>query len=72
MLSIRRTVSRPLRIRADGHAIKDEVVARLFPLRDRHINFRGRCLFSIRASGPGQGLRPFRDPKDEENGEALG
>ncbi|MFD8959173.1 hypothetical protein ACFV0W_20050 [Streptomyces anulatus] len=34
--------------------------------------FSTRYLFSIRASGPGQGLRSFRDPKDEEDDEALG
>ncbi|OKJ51656.1 hypothetical protein AMK28_24905 [Streptomyces sp. CB02115] len=34
--------------------------------------FSTRHLFNIRASGPGQGLRPFRDPKDEEDDEALG
>jgi hypothetical protein len=56
-------------LRAEGHEIKDEDVARLSPLKDRHINFLGRCLFNIKASGPGQGLRPFRDPdatKDDE------
>jgi hypothetical protein len=31
----------------------------------------GRYLFNIKASGPGQGLRPFRDPdaaEDDEEG----
>ncbi|WSI68044.1 hypothetical protein OG471_41105 [Streptomyces sp. NBC_01336] len=28
-----------------------------------HINFLGRYLFNIKASGPGHGLRPFRDPE---------
>ncbi|MET8601345.1 hypothetical protein [Streptomyces althioticus] len=42
---------------------------RLAPLRDRHINFLGRYLFNITASGPGQGLRPFRDPDAVEDGE---
>ncbi|PWI05467.1 hypothetical protein DIZ27_39120 [Streptomyces sp. NWU339] len=27
----------------------------------------GRYLFNIRASGPGQGLRPFRDPDAPED-----
>ncbi|MEV7129165.1 hypothetical protein [Streptomyces sp. NPDC093260] len=36
-------------------------MARLSPLRDRHINLLGRCLFNTRSSGPGQGLRPLRD-----------
>ncbi|WP_395575883.1 hypothetical protein [Streptomyces sp. BK79] len=47
----------------------DEDVARLSPLKDRHINFLGRYLFNITASGPGQGLRPFRDPDAVEDGE---
>jgi hypothetical protein len=47
---------------AEGHEIKDEDVARLSPLKDRHINFLGRYLFNIAASGPAQGLRPLRDP----------
>ncbi|OMI37312.1 transposase Tn3 family protein [Streptomyces sparsogenes DSM 40356] len=50
-------------LRAEGHDIKDEDVARLSPLKDRHINFLGRYLFNIKASGPGQGLRPLRNPE---------
>lgn len=38
-------------------------------LKDRHINFLGRYLFNIKASGPGQGLRPFRDPDAAEDDE---
>jgi hypothetical protein len=58
------------RLRAAGHDIKDEDVVRLSPLKDRHINFLGRYLFNIKASGPGQGLRPFRDPDAiEDEGE---
>lgn len=49
-------------LRAEGHDIEDEDVARLSPLKDRHIDFLGRYLFNINASGPGQGLRPLRDP----------
>ncbi|MFB7014081.1 MULTISPECIES: hypothetical protein [unclassified Streptomyces] len=37
--------------------------------KDRHINFLGRYLFNIKASGPGQGLRPFRDPDAAEDGD---
>jgi hypothetical protein len=29
----------------------------------------GRYLFNIKASGPGQGLRPFRDPAAVEDAE---
>jgi hypothetical protein len=39
------------------------------PLKDRNINFLGRYLFNIRASGTGQGLRPFRDPAAVEDNE---
>ncbi|WP_430981037.1 hypothetical protein [Streptomyces luteoverticillatus] len=46
--------------------MKDEEVARLSQLKDRHINFLGRYLFNIKASGPGQGLRPLRDPEAVE------
>jgi TnpA family transposase len=58
------------RLRAEGHDIKDEDVARLSPLKDRHINFLGRYLFNIKASAPGQGLRPFRDPDAAEDDES--
>ncbi|MGP4003459.1 Tn3 family transposase [Streptomyces sp. 8N706] len=53
-------------LRAEGHEIKDEDVARLSPLKDRHINFLGRYQFNIKASGPGPGLRPLRDPDAPE------
>jgi hypothetical protein len=33
------------------------------------ISFLDRYLFDIKASGPGQGLRPFRDPDAAENNE---
>lgn len=64
------TWTRPLPgSRAEGHDIKDEDVAWLSPLKDRHINFLGRYPFNIKASGPGQGLRPFRDPEGAEDEE---
>lgn len=50
------------RFRAEGHDIKDEGVARLSPLKDRHINFLRRYLFNIKSSGPGHGLRPLPAP----------
>ncbi|GAA2277874.1 hypothetical protein GCM10010145_58590 [Streptomyces ruber] len=56
-------------LRAGGHDIKDEDVARLSPLEDRRITFLGRYLFNIKASGPGQGLRPFRAPDAIEDDE---
>ncbi len=55
------------RLRAEGQDIRDEGVARLSPLKDRHISFLGRCLFNIKAGGPGQGPRPFRDPEAVED-----
>lgn len=57
------------RLRAEGHDVKDKDVARRSPLKDRHINFLGRYLFNIKASGSGQGLRPFRDPDAAEDDE---
>lgn len=56
-------------LRAEGHDIKDGDVARRSLLRDRHVDFLGRYLFNITASGPGQGLRPFRDPDAPEDGD---
>ncbi|MFD5034106.1 Tn3 family transposase [Streptomyces sp. NPDC058405] len=49
-------------LRAEGHDLKDEDAARLSPLKNRHINFMGRCQFHFAASGPGEGLRSLGDP----------
>lgn len=51
-------------LRADGHEISDEDVARLSPLRHRHVNF-GRCSFT--ASGPHGRLRQLRDPNTADS-----
>lgn len=52
-------------LRAEGHDIKDEDVARHSPLKDRHINLLGR--YSFTASVPAAGaLRPLRDPDAPE------
>jgi hypothetical protein len=48
------------RVRAEGHDIKDEDVARLPPLKHRNVNCLGR--YSFTASQPVDGLRPLRDP----------
>ncbi|MFJ9473091.1 hypothetical protein [Streptomyces caniferus] len=48
---------------------RGEDVARLSPLKDRHINFLGRYLFNIKDSCPGQSLCPFRDPDPAEGTE---
>jgi hypothetical protein len=53
-------------LRAEGHDLKGEDVARLSPLKDRHINFMGRYQFNFAADGPGEGLRPLRDPDGPE------
>jgi hypothetical protein len=47
-------------LRAQGQELKDEDVARLSPLKNRHINFLGRYAFE--ATSPLGGLRPLRDP----------
>ncbi|MEN8655890.1 Tn3 family transposase [Streptomyces sp. 21So2-11] len=48
-------------LRAEGHDIKDEDVARLSPLRHKNLNVLGR--YSFTASQPvGGTLRPLRDP----------
>lgn len=48
-------------LRAEGHDIKDEDVARLSPLKHKNPNCLGR--YNFRASTPSAGaLRPLRDP----------
>ncbi|MCX4548221.1 MULTISPECIES: Tn3 family transposase [unclassified Streptomyces] len=47
-------------LRAEGHEIRDEDVARLSPLKHRNLNVLGR--YSFTASVPRDGLRPLRDP----------
>ncbi|MCX4825871.1 transposase [Streptomyces sp. NBC_01142] len=47
-------------LRAEGHEIRDEDVARLSPLRHRNLNCLGR--YSFTASQPVDGLRPLHDP----------
>jgi hypothetical protein len=48
-------------LRAEGHKIRDEDIARLSPLKHKNLNVLGR--YSFTASIPvGGGLRPLRDP----------
>ncbi|MFJ6438571.1 Tn3 family transposase [Streptomyces sp. NPDC091416] len=47
-------------LRAEGHEILDEDVARLSPLVHKNLNVLGR--YSFTASTPKGGLRPLRDP----------
>ena len=49
-------------LRAEGHEIRDEDVARLSPLKHKNLNVLGR--YSFTASQPGDGLRPLRDPDE--------
>ncbi|WSP35878.1 transposase [Streptomyces sp. NBC_01244] len=59
-------------LRAEEHAIGDEDIARLSPLKHKDLNVLGR--YSFTASTPdGGGLRPLRDPDvvefdDDEDG----
>lgn len=59
-------------LRAEGHEIRDEDVARLSPLKHRNLNVLGR--YSFTATQPAGGtLRPLRDPDaagldDDEDG----
>jgi hypothetical protein len=48
-------------LRAEGHEIRDEDIARLSPLKHKNLNLLGR--YSFTASVPAVGaLRPLRDP----------
>ena len=51
-------------LRAEGHLVKDEDVARLSPLLHEHINMLGRYSFSVPDSVARGELRPLRDPAD--------
>ncbi|MFF8996011.1 Tn3 family transposase [Streptomyces sp. NPDC014983] len=52
-------------LRANGHEIRDEDIARLSPLKHRNLNLLGR--YSFTASVPAAGaLRPLRDPDGPE------
>jgi TnpA family transposase len=59
-------------LRAEGHEIRDEDVARLSPLKHKNLNVLGR--YSFTASQPVDGLRPLRDPEavdldDDDDGQ---
>ncbi|MFA7764367.1 hypothetical protein V6D24_17585 [Streptomyces sp. NRRL S-448] len=60
-------------LRAEGHEIPGENIARLSPLKHRNLNILGR--YSVTATQPAGGtLRPLRDPDaaglDDEDGAA--
>ncbi|MFI6061832.1 hypothetical protein [Streptomyces sp. NPDC051286] len=57
---------------AIGAALADDQPTNLWPwsgYRSAPAAFLGRYLFTIKASGPGQGLRPFRNPDSVEDDE---
>jgi len=59
-------------LRAEGHEIRDEDMARLSPLKHKDLNVLGRYSFTV--SQPGDGLRPLRDPEavdldDDDDGQ---
>lgn len=61
-------------LRAEGHEIRDEDIARLSPLKHKNLNVLGR--YSFTAAVPADGtLRPLRDPdaprldEDDDGGE---
>lgn len=47
-------------LRAEGHEIRDEDIARLSPLKHKNLNVLGH--YSFTPSTPAGGLRPLRDP----------
>jgi hypothetical protein len=52
-------------LKAEGHEIREEDIARLSPLKHRNLNLLGR--YSFTASTPAAGtLRPLRDPDAPE------
>lgn len=63
-------------LRAEGHEISNEDVARLSLLKFKNLNVLGR--YSFAPSTPPQGLRPLRDPdaseldEDDEDDEGEG
>ena len=52
--------------RAEGMEVKPEDVARLSPLIHKHINFQGRYSFALSESVARGGLRPLRDPYEQD------
>ncbi len=53
-------------LRAEGLEIKPEDVARLSPLSHKHMNFQGRYSFALSESVARGGLRPLRDPCEQD------
>jgi len=53
-------------LRVEGLEVKPEDVARLSPLIHKHINFQGRYSFALSESVAQGGLRPLRDPYEQD------
>jgi hypothetical protein len=53
-------------LRDEGIAVASADVARLSPLGHRHINFQGRDSFALSESVAQGGLRPLRDPNEQD------
>ncbi|WP_268812585.1 transposase [Embleya scabrispora] len=51
-------------MRAEGHHVRDEDIARLTPLKFAHVNFHGRYSFALPAEVEGGQLRATRKPAD--------
>ena len=50
-------------LRAEGHEVRAEDVARLSPLGHKHVNMLGRYAFTLPEAGARGELRPLRDPR---------
>ncbi len=55
------------KLRADGHQVRDEDVARLSPLGFEHINMLGRYAFILPDTIARDELRPLRDPASDSS-----
>ena len=54
-------------LRAEGREVRAEDVARLSPLIYKHINFQGRYSFALSEAVAKGGLRPLRDPDEQDD-----
>ncbi len=54
-------------LRAEGREVRAEDVARLSPLAYKHINFQGRYSFALSEAVAQGGLRPLRDPDEQDD-----
>ena len=50
-------------LRAEGHEVRPEGVARLSPLGFKHVNMLGRYAFTLPDTVARGELRPLRDPR---------